>query len=304
MSSESPAAAPHPRLWEQKNPWVAGILAFLVPGAGHLYQGRTMKGVLYLVSILGLFFWGQRMGEGMVIYNRPEAGAMFKYVSLSYAAQFGAGAAALPAFVQNRRALQEQNRPNHLRQATVLAFEGTLNPAEGDRPGRLVGTVKLTPVDSPFGVDVEGTFEGTLDGQPQELKLGGRFALDPAVQAGHRRALVCGVVDADSTHRWIAGSVPRPLFDSYAAPPSTDQLQNIAGRLGKIYELALVFTWVAGLLNILAIWDCVLGPAYGFGDEPALARKAEAAKAAPDAAPAPASTPEAPASQAAGKPPA
>ena len=38
-------------------------------------------------------------------------------------------------------------------------------------------------------------------------------------------------------------------------------------RLGRSYEIALLFTWVAGLLNLLAIWDAYEGPAYGYGDE-------------------------------------
>ena len=31
--------------------------------------------------------------------------------------------------------------------------------------------------------------------------------------------------------------------------------------------MASVFTWIAGLLNLLVIWDAVDGPAYGYGDE-------------------------------------
>ncbi len=44
--------------------------------------------------------------------------------------------------------------------------------------------------------------------------------------------------------------------------------QQLHAELGKIHELALVFTWIAGLLNILAVWDAIDGPAYGYGDEP------------------------------------
>ena len=65
----------------------------------------------------------------------------------------------------------------------------------------------------------------------------------------------------------IVGSIPRSIIDGYGVPPDPEQLQKLTGRLGKLHELALVFTWIAGLLNILAIWDCVYGPAYGFGDE-------------------------------------
>ena len=67
--------------------------------------------------------------------------------------------------------------------------------------------------------------------------------------------------------RVIVGTIPRSIIDGYGVPPEPEQLQEVTGRLGKIHELALVFTWIAGLLNILAIWVCVQGPAYGFGDE-------------------------------------
>ena len=38
-----------------KHPLAAGLLAFLVPGAGHCYQGRYFKAVVYFVCITGLF---------------------------------------------------------------------------------------------------------------------------------------------------------------------------------------------------------------------------------------------------------
>lgn len=264
-------SSPHPRPWEEKNPFVAGILAYLVPGAGHLYQGRTTKGLIYFFSILGLFIWGQRMGEGMVVYNVPERGSVLRYVSLGYAAQMGAGAVSLPAFLQNRRAASPDNRTiRRLSQPLVADFEGQLHPAENSEDGKLIGKVRLESVEGPSGSEVRGTFEGTLDGKPTKLALGGsRFELDAPIKAGFRRDLHCGLEDdvAAFPPKEIVGTIPRSFVDAYASPPDPDQLQEINGRLGKTYELAMVFTWIAGLLNVLAIWDCVLGPAYGFGDE-------------------------------------
>ena len=52
-------------------------------------------------------------------------------------------------------------------------------------------------------------------------------------------------------------------------------LQGLNGRLTKRFGMALVFTWIAGLLNILAIWDAVQGPAYGYDDEQRKQRKEE-----------------------------
>ena len=43
-------------------------LAWLWPGAGHIYQGRYAKGILYMVCILGTYFFGLTMGNGHVVY--------------------------------------------------------------------------------------------------------------------------------------------------------------------------------------------------------------------------------------------
>jgi hypothetical protein len=65
----------------------------------------------------------------------------------------------------------------------------------------------------------------------------------------------------------IDGETPRPFFDWFEAPLEDEEIQDVNRRLGKRYELALVYTWIAGLLNILAVWDALEGPAYGYGDE-------------------------------------
>jgi len=275
MSSPSPnQLPPHPRPWEEKNPWIAGLLAFLIPGAGHLYQGRMLKAVIYSVSILGLFIWGQKLGEGMVVYNLPDKGAAlpFRHVALSYAAQLGTGAAAIPALIQNKRAEQPSNhRLMRLTQPLTAEFAGRLTPSEQPDTGRLAGTVRLEPFEGDYGPEMRGTFSGQLDGQHVELRLGGRFELDKPIKAGFRRKLECGVVDGEPTAnvagRVMEGTIPRSFVDAYGSPPEPEQLQELNGRLGKLYELALVFTWIAGLLNVLVIWDCLCGPAYGFGDE-------------------------------------
>jgi len=272
-SPSSNPLPPHPRPWEEKNQFVAGLLAILIPGAGHFYQGRMLKAVIYSVSILGLFIWGQKLGEGMVVYNLPDKGGTFRYVALSYAAQLGTGAVAAPALIQNRRAADPRANAE-LRQLTrplTAEFVGQLTPSEEPDTGRLVGTVRLDSFDGQFGKEVGGTFSGKLDGEPAEFKLGGQFWLDVPIKAGFRRTLKCGVVDGDQganvAGRVMVGTIPRSFIDAYGSPPDEKQLQEINGRLGKLYELALVFTWIAGLLNVLAFFDCICGPAYGFGDE-------------------------------------
>ena len=50
----------------------------------------------------------------------------------------------------------------------------------------------------------------------------------------------------------LDGGIPRPFVDWFQAPVSDQGLQQLHGSLGKVFELAMVFTWIAGLLNLLA----------------------------------------------------
>ena len=253
--------------WEAGNAFVALILAVLVPGLGHLYQGRIVKGLIYLFGILGLFLWGVKLGEGVVVYNLPEKGLTRK-VTLHYAAQLGAGLVSYPALWQKQRVAKNNNTMIQIDRPLSANFRGNLIESNGDvEAGKLDGVIQLQPESGEYGPETQGIFTGKLNGQPVKLKLGGRFFLDRPIAAGFRRSLKIGVTGGSENGSAIIGSIPRSFFDGYGVPPDPDQLQEVTGRLGKQHELALVFTWIAGLLNILAIWDCVQGPAYGFGDE-------------------------------------
>src|SRR5262245_42444354 len=100
MSVAPSTERPHP--WEEKNAVVSGVLAFLIPGLGHFYQGRYFKGVLYCVCILGAYFGGMRLGEGAVVYQAPIRKTI-KNVSLTFIGQSGVGLPALVALVQMKR---------------------------------------------------------------------------------------------------------------------------------------------------------------------------------------------------------
>lgn len=43
-------------------PFIAGILAWLIPGAGHVYMRRTLRGVIICICINGLFWTGVAFG--------------------------------------------------------------------------------------------------------------------------------------------------------------------------------------------------------------------------------------------------
>src|SRR5207244_3055670 len=53
----------------------AGLLSYLVPGLGQIIQGRIGKGLLFFVSLYGLFFLGQAMGDwrNVYIYDSGQA---------------------------------------------------------------------------------------------------------------------------------------------------------------------------------------------------------------------------------------
>jgi len=51
-----------------KDPFVAGLLAWLVPGLGHIYQGRVAKGVFFFVCLMSAFVYGMYLGEWKVVY--------------------------------------------------------------------------------------------------------------------------------------------------------------------------------------------------------------------------------------------
>jgi hypothetical protein len=149
-----------------RNPYKAALLAWLMPGLGHFYQGRTGKGILYAVCILGLYLAGMVMGEGKIIYWRwvspfsnPDKFCLY------YIGQFWIGLPALPALLQS-----------------TLSYYGW-----------------------------------------------------------------------DQTHHFLWG---------FMAEPSQIVLNGLQTRLGKLVEIGTIYTTVAGLLNILAIYDAYEGPAY------------------------------------------
>ncbi|HZZ72111.1 MAG TPA: DUF6677 family protein [Pirellulales bacterium] len=83
-----------------RDPYLAAFLAWLIPGAGHLYQRRFGKGGLFMICILSTFFYGLFLGGGKVVYASMRENDQ----RLAYFCQIGVGLPALPALVQAYRA--------------------------------------------------------------------------------------------------------------------------------------------------------------------------------------------------------
>ncbi len=178
-AGESPAAAEDPI--DLKDPIVAAILAWFLPGLGHWYQGRRSKAVLFFVCILGTFVYGLYLGEGRVVY------ASWRQYDrrLPYFCQIGVGLPALPALVQAQRFRDEGLR--------LAAEERARNHQE-------------------------------------------RFS------------------------DWFMA--PPQVADPRYQNDQADELDRIQYHLNRFFELGTVYTMIAGLLNVLAIYDAWGGPAY------------------------------------------
>lgn len=89
--------------------YLAGLLSYLVPGLGQISQGRTGKGILFMVLLLGMFFLGLAMGDWRNVYMPPPEGndtnpirrpLASVYNRWHFAGQFWIGIAAWPAIWQ------------------------------------------------------------------------------------------------------------------------------------------------------------------------------------------------------------
>ena len=155
--------------------------------------------------------------------------------------------------------------------------------AGGLPDGDATGRISLAPV--PAGAEswgAKGEFKGTITpagGAPQErtLTLGNVPRLGKPVTSDPERGIEVDVVDASKNPPQVIGrlkgSIPRSFWNRFEAPPDDIErdldrayLLELHRQLGKFHELALTFTMIAGLLNILVILDAVEGPAYGYGD--------------------------------------
>ena len=339
------ADAPHFGV-DLKNRVVAGLLAAAVPGMGHFYQGRTLKGAIYSVCILGLFLCGQALGGWQTVgleSNAPGVpratedfegpgdnpfrapfGPPRRQLLQHYTAQAFAGAVAWPAFLQSRRFHSPSNVPTRTLPGPLEApFEGllvadlddrdvvlaelsgiaTLAPrGEGARVDGTLEVVAVPPADPRRRTGLEGltgiapltgadaaprtlalvpvtvrAFDRPVNGEPGRLL---KLDLEPAAVA--KLALPAGL-SADRLSRPRAvGTVPRPLRDWYLAPRDLRAANRLHAEKGTRMDLAVVFTMLGGLLNILAFWDAVEGPAYG---------RTDADPADPNEGPAPAPRP-------------
>lgn len=272
---------PHPL----KSPALAAVLSFLVPGLGHAYQGRYFKAALYSLCIFGSFFFGQTLGDWKVVYVDWSASRR----TWAYVCQFWAGAVAMPPLFQSYRRPSQDFLPR-LDQPVVTTFSGTLN----QQP--VTGEIKLTPEQGTYGTVGIGELSGVMTTREGPKKVAGRVVvskIEPRVGPDPQRFLIATLEGPASGD--LHGAIPRPLTEWYGAPPedpryvenphrhhvdpdfgapyievpvdSRTVLERAHADLGARYELGVLYTMVAGLLNILCLFDALEGPAYETKEE-------------------------------------
>lgn len=257
---------------------LAGLLAFLIPGAGHFYQGRRLKAGIYFTCILSLFFGGMILGDWQPVYSQmahatrhgsiqmqSREGAPGTSYSIGYGAQVLIGLPALPSLVQQYRFAQDDGVVRTLHDPIDSRFVGVFQSSDASIP--VTGQLQLTG-----SRDVVGKFRGaTLDGTIVDVEIQGLLELGRKVFGSPNREIsisrLPGVQVQGSDVFAIHGAVSRPFLDWYQAPRDNAELDRLHGKLSQHFDIACVFTWIAGLLNLMAIWDAYEGPAYGYGDE-------------------------------------
>ena len=89
-----------------KNPVLAGVLAWVLPGLGHLYQGRTAKGILFFLCVFGTFVYGMYLGGGKVVYAAVPWEQQYRWQSWC---QMGVGLTTTPMFLQKNRVMNNED---------------------------------------------------------------------------------------------------------------------------------------------------------------------------------------------------
>jgi Family of unknown function (DUF6677) len=195
--TESVPASYHP---------MAAFLSYLVPGLGQIYQGRVAKGLLFLICLYVMFFYGLSLGHCSNVYL-PDLSAESNPWDLpplladlwnrpQFLGQFWIGVAAWPAVHQ------------------YLTYD---KQAE------------------------EGTLFGPFMRLPYESRSNTPGGSDPKDRYEARRFLK----PAEALNDWQGKTL--------------NELQTEGDRT---WDLGWVFTVIAGVLNILVIYDALAGPAF------------------------------------------
>lgn len=252
-----------------RKPWIAVICAWVFPGAGHFYQRRYVKGLIFMICIMATYIAGFIMGGGHVVYVSWQK----HHWRWEYICQLGIGLPALPALVQCYRApgleLREEIRKeirgvdyDHDKQVSKEELEHLLR-AKTDLLKERIEDAGADPFQS-----------NRLEREIKEL------------EESHDPARLLSRWDRNRDDKIsLVDELPqgKPWFNSMMVPPgeimpsNPDQLAEWHATYGSLFDLGTLYTMIAGLLNLLAIFDAHAGPLI-FSKEDKKDRKKSAKK--------------------------
>jgi hypothetical protein len=215
-----------------RNPWIAGLLAWLIPGAGHFYQRRWAKAILFFVCLTGTFYYGIALGSSRTVYM-PRT----KYdprTSWSFLPQLAMGVHSFPAVLQCQL-VQTRRAP-------------------------ILGNYMAPPV--LLGDSVPEDWAREQWSKKEENGVKPDFAEKDFIEdqrPGYRKY-------APENHgdSFYPAVLSEPVFNE--KKPNQYSIWN--SKLGFQYDLGVTFTQIAGLLNLLVIFDAACGPAFGYRMQP------------------------------------
>lgn len=213
---------------------LGGLLSYLVPGLGQIVQGRIAKGLLFFVCVYVLFFYGMYLGAAEVtVREKDKAPRTYRVASNVFLPQPD------PSAKADRWALLDvlYNRPQFLGQfwVGVVAWPAIAQYVSFDRAK-----------------------EGEIEAKADEL-------YDDADREGDEAARAAKLREAAAKER----ERRHPLFGEVMREPSARAINAVHNASDKRLEVAWVFTVIAGVLNIMVIYDAFAGPAFPAGpDEP------------------------------------
>jgi hypothetical protein len=179
MSSVAPAKTPPP---PPPRDWTAAFLGYLVPGLGHIYQGRVGKGALFMICLYVLFFYGMYLGQGKNVY--------------------------LPT---------KDSAGNELPDVPIQLGKFSIGPIPGTR------------------------------GLMHRVQFLGQFWM--------------GTVSWPAIIQYNSAEEP-PVLGSFQRALPERELNELQRNGDKTWDLGWVFTVVAGVLNVLVMYDALAGPAF------------------------------------------
>jgi hypothetical protein len=231
MVNAEPTAPPAPQ--REFTPF-AGFLSYVVPGLGQITQGRTGKGVLFFVCIYGMFFYGMYLGTGTVKAGELEyrvSGNVYLPDTLKGADPKLANPFRLPNFI-----VDLYNRPQFAGQfwvgAVVWPAIVQYNSDDDERARRQIRDLRD-----------EANHLQSKNAEKEAARLQAEAdRLDQGLRTGQWKG------------NW--------LFGQFQRAPTEEALNALNTSRGKDLELAWVYTVIAGVLNIMVIYDAMAGPAF------------------------------------------